>query len=219
MIATHGDSILSIETSSELGSVAVSRDGECVFEESFKADRSHNSLLFSPLAAALEACGGSPAWIVTGRGPGSYAGVRVAMAAAQGVSLSTGAGVFGLPSICALEADGEAPDSYFAIGNARRGDWFLARVDDGRLARPPRLVREADLVESLEILRVEDAAPPEVLTIDPDPPVAEAARAFPGAGKLARLAGGYPVDELGELALHPLEPIYLHRPFVSQPKG
>ena len=71
--------ILALETSTRQASLAVWRDGEVVREWSFCSERSHNSLLFAPLREAWAVA--EPDLMVVGTGPGSYAGVRVALAA------------------------------------------------------------------------------------------------------------------------------------------
>ena len=81
---------LALETSTPRGGVAVFQDGELVFSESFTADRSHSSGLFAVIERAL-AGKERPGQIVVGLGPGSYAGVRIAIAAGIGISVATGA--------------------------------------------------------------------------------------------------------------------------------
>ena len=71
--------ILALETSTSQASLAVWRDGEVVREWSFCSERSHNSLLFAPLREAWAVA--EPDLMVVGTGPGSYAGVRVALVA------------------------------------------------------------------------------------------------------------------------------------------
>ena len=69
--------------------------------------------------------------IAVGTGPGSYTGVRIAIAAAQGVALSRNVWCVGWSSLTA--PDIEVPDSYPIIGDARRQSFYLARVENGRL--------------------------------------------------------------------------------------
>ncbi len=67
--------------------------------------------------------------IVVGLGPGSFAGIRSALAFAQGYALATGCEVLGMPSACAL-ADG---GKLVVVGDARRGLYWIARFDGFRL--------------------------------------------------------------------------------------
>src|SRR5436190_478423 len=73
---------------------------------------------------------GRPEQIIVGLGPGSYAGVRIAIATALGLRSATGAKLTGIPSICALDV--ETAD-YCVIGDARRQSFFFARVAAGKL--------------------------------------------------------------------------------------
>ena len=67
--------------------------------------------------------------IVVGTGPGSFAGVRAAIAFAQGYALGKpSCEVFGLPSPCALAGDGRVA----VVGDARRGLFWIALFDGFR---------------------------------------------------------------------------------------
>ena len=67
--------------------------------------------------------------IVVGTGPGSFAGVRAAIAFAQGYALGKpSCEVFGLPSPCALAGDGRVA----VVGDARRGLFWVALFDGFR---------------------------------------------------------------------------------------
>ena len=68
--------------------------------------------------------------IVVGTGPGSFAGIRSALAFAQGYALGRGCEVLGLPSACAL-ATGDGPLA--VVGDARRGMYWVALFDGFRM--------------------------------------------------------------------------------------
>ncbi len=80
-----------------------------------------------------QGAGASPNRIVVGTGPGSFAGIRAALAFAQGYAIGSGCGVFGLPSPCACAA-AEGPSAI--VGDARRGLFWIALFDGRRLVRP-----------------------------------------------------------------------------------
>ena len=130
---------LALETSTPRGGVALFRDRELVFSESFTADRSHSSQLFAVIERAL-APDLIPGRIVVGLGPGSYAGVRIAISAAIGLSVATGAALLGIPSVAAL-GEGE----YLALGDARRGAYYFAHVREGQMVSGPMLVTREEL--------------------------------------------------------------------------
>ena len=97
--------------------------------------------------------------IVVGTGPGSFAGIRSALAFAQGYAIGTKCEVLGLPSACALAADhlaaqaanrpvAPAPQSdnrtigqseqssaspLAVVGDARQGKFWIALFDGYRL--------------------------------------------------------------------------------------
>ena len=67
-----------------------------------------------------------PQRIVVGTGPGSFAGIRSALAFAQGYAIGSGCEVLGLPSACALA---EASRKMAVVGDARRGKFWIALFD------------------------------------------------------------------------------------------
>lgn len=83
--------------------------------------------------------------IVVGTGPGSFAGVRSALAFAQGFALGTGCEVLGLPSACALADGGKLA----VVGDARRGLCWVALFDGFALTRDVFQVRSEELASSV----------------------------------------------------------------------
>ena len=134
--------ILAIESSSPGGSLALWRDGQLVDVRNFQSERAHNSVLFAPLEAVLRQAE-SLDLIVCGTGPGSYSGVRVGIAAAIGLSLARSAPVIGMPSIGAL-SQAQGLDRYAVCGDARRGAWWWAEFESGRLTVPPVTASESE---------------------------------------------------------------------------
>jgi len=196
---------LAIETSTGNGSLALSEDGRTLFQERFMADRGHGAGLFANLERAREI---APHWdqIVVGLGPGSYSGVRIAIAAAVGLEFATKAKVLGIPSILALETPAQ---KYLSVGDARRDSFYFAIVHDGECVSGPMLLDAAALTAELsahENLPVLSSAP---IAGFPNLQIC-----FPSAERLARLA------EMGRgISMRDnLEPIYLRDPHITQPK-
>lgn len=196
---------LAIDTSTTHGSVAVYAYGEIVFDESFTADRSHSATLF-PCLQRARACSQRIHQIAVGLGPGSYAGVRISIAAALGFELAVGAKLLGLPSIIAL--DTEAPE-YLAIGDARRETFYFARVLNRVCVDGPRLVSERQMRDLLSSYPSQPC-----FTCAPLDQFPSAHLLPPSASLLARLAA----EGSGIVATDNLEPIYLRDAQVTMPK-
>lgn len=191
---------LAIETSTERGSVAVVTAQTLIFEESFAADRSCGSVLFGVLERALQS--GTPERIVVGLGPGSYSGVRIAIAAAIGLSLGTKARLLGVPSVVGL-AEGD----YVTLGDARRESFHFAEVRGGICTEGPLLLSREQLQSAQWRLPVYGCAPLELL------PGLEVR--FPEARRLALLAE----RGISVIAQEHLQPLYLRDPHITQPAG
>jgi tRNA threonylcarbamoyladenosine biosynthesis protein TsaB len=195
--------ILAIDTSTLRGSVAVVADGAVVFAEDFAADRSHSATLFTILARAKES---APRFerIAIGLGPGSYAGIRIAIAAAIGLELATGATLIGVPSVAAWET---GLTKYAATGDARRETFYWTRVEAGVCVEGPQLLSKTEWSDRM---RVSDLP---IFATEPLPGAEGIRLAHPSAERLARLAAaGCGVQE------PVLEPIYLREAQITKPK-
>ena len=85
--------------------------------------------------------------IVVGTGPGSFAGIRSALAFAQGYALGTKCEVLGLPSACALAGEGRLA----VVGDARQGKAWVALFDGYKLEKDVFQVNQQDLAESIPV--------------------------------------------------------------------
>jgi tRNA threonylcarbamoyladenosine biosynthesis protein TsaB len=195
--------VLALELSTGRGSVAW-LDQKCV-ERVWHNNRQNSGPLFENLKEMI-GTSGYPEAIVVGLGPGSYAGVRIAISAAIGLQAACGARLVGLPSICAISCEARP---FLVIGDARRQTFFLARVEENCLAESPELLSEAELRTRLDS---RNSLP--VLSSDSLPQFSDVRLAFPSAGQLAHLAAK------GDCAfsLPPLEPMYLREPHITLPK-
>ena len=203
--------LLALDLSTAHGSIAVVRGADVLFRSTFQSERSHNAQVFAPLREALAAAGDELTGIVIGNGPGSYTGVRIAIAAAQGIALSRDVWCVGWSSLTA--PDVAAPASYPVIGDARRQSFYLARVEDGRL------LPDLDIV-SAEVARERVAVDETWFTFDAKPPLSLTTlhAAKPDAAKLAQIVQSLPAAELEELIAQPLIPHYLAEAFITMPK-
>ncbi|HEY2124197.1 MAG TPA: tRNA (adenosine(37)-N6)-threonylcarbamoyltransferase complex dimerization subunit type 1 TsaB, partial [Chthoniobacterales bacterium] len=183
--------ILALELSTARGSLAWG-NGELV-EQEWPNDRKNSGPFFQFLKSAVVAHG-SPETIVIGLGPGSYAGVRIALSTAMGLQAASQARMVGLPSICAMPCEER---SYAVIGDARRQSFFLGRIENRALLSEPELLSETELRTKLSGLGTWP-----VFSSDELPQFAGVRRLFPSAARLARLAA----EPNCRFALPPLQP-------------
>jgi len=205
--------VLALELSTVRGSIARLNDDIAPSTEfrtslarEWPNDRKNSGTFFENLADAQKQFG-APDTIVVGLGPGSYAGVRIAISAAIGLQTASNARLIGFPSICAMET-GE--DEYCVVGDARRQSFFFARVRANDLIEGPTLLSEIELRDKID--KLEDNM--SIFVSEKLPQFKRAAIAYPSAIVLAGLAQ----DSHRNFALPPLEPIYLREPHITMPK-
>jgi tRNA threonylcarbamoyl adenosine modification protein YeaZ len=197
--------ILALELSSALGSIAFVDEDRIPVVREFPSDRKHSGLFFESLRDIYRA-EEPPNRIVVGLGPGSYAGVRIAIAAALGLKAAGTAKLIGLPSICAFA---QTMDEYRIIGDARRESFFFARVKGGECVDGPTLYSANDLRAKL------NEQPGISLYCSQSLPQFEGAvLAYPSALVLAQLGRTRPADIGDEMRL---QPIYLRDPHITIP--
>jgi len=196
---------LAIETSTARGSVAVWSGGELIFNESFAAERRHSAALFSALERARGAVSRIEQ-IAVGLGPGSYAGVRIAIAAGMGLQLALGARLVGIPSVAVLET---GSPNFLVAGDARRDMFYFAAIDSGACIDGPRLASENEVRLAVDQFGTWPFYMSEKLAAFPTGTIA-----FPSAAVLARQAA----EERSIVQTDDLDPIYLREPHISQPK-
>lgn len=122
----------------------------------------HSTALLPAVEAAAEAAGG---WdgvdrIAVGLGPGSFVGIRIAIATANGLAASTGlplAGVCTLDAVAAGLHESDRDRECLAVLDARRGEVFAALYAPvGERIGEPLVVSPGDLAKRL----AERPAPP-----------------------------------------------------------
>ena len=107
--------------------------GACLAERSEIIGRGHAERLV-PMIDELMA-GRRAARIVVGVGPGSFTGIRVGLAAAQGLAIGWGADVSGLSSLALLAAGADVEGSVAAAMEGGHGELF-AQTFDGPSLEP-----------------------------------------------------------------------------------
>lgn len=124
--------ILALESSAGQASAAVSCDGVVLGQVSHTADHGHAAWMVTLAQDVMRQSGfgfDQLSHIVAGRGPGSFTGIRVALAAAKGLALSLNIGASGLSSLSAMasqiKADDKADGRYLMTSvDSRRGSIF-----------------------------------------------------------------------------------------------
>lgn len=146
--------VVGIETSTLRGSVALVERGEPVADASHEQPNAHAEAILPLIERLLAEAGwprGSIDRVAVGVGPGSFTGLRVGIALAQGIALGLGRPVVGVGSLCAMARAVPAgvAGRRVALLDARRGEVFVAAyAEDGReLASPVTLTRETALAE------------------------------------------------------------------------
>ncbi|MEY2540289.1 MAG: tRNA threonylcarbamoyladenosine biosynthesis protein TsaB [Verrucomicrobiota bacterium] len=196
---------LAIELSSKRGSLAW-LDDETGFESEWDNDRKHSGTFFENLSDVRTQFG-MPQRIIVGLGPGSYAGVRIALSTAIGLQAASDAELIGYPSICAMACDA---DDYLVVGDARRGSFYLAEVAQRKMANDIQLHGTAEFKAYLDSMKSQLP----IFSSDYLPEFGRIEMKHPSAKILARLAQ----IEDGRFLLPPLQPIYLREPHITTPK-
>jgi len=135
---------LSIDTASEMASLALSREGEVVAELSWRCRRTHTVELWPAIDALLRRAGcglGDLKAVFVCLGPGTYMGLRVGIAAAQGLAYA-----LRLPTVGVGRLEAEAYGHLWcgrpvvAMHRAGRGEVaWAAYAPGGEEVVPPRL--------------------------------------------------------------------------------
>lgn len=129
--------ILALETSTELGSCALWRDGE-VLERFCPAGRSHSETLLPLVRELLAEAGcavGQLDAIAFGVGPGAFTGLRIACGAAQGLAVAADIPLVPVTSLEAM-ASLTGAERVIALLDARMGEVYSGsyqRSGDGYL--------------------------------------------------------------------------------------
>ena len=190
--------VLALELSAAIGSLAFCDDSVRLFR-TFPANRKDSGLFYENLEGIYRESG-PPDTIVVGLGPGSYAGVRIAIATAVGLKAAANTQLVGLPSICAIDRS-----EYVFVGDARRSSFFFAHVVRGCCVEGPKLASEAEIRAKLEAFQPLPAIATQSL-----PQFKGVTIEHPSALRMVELA-----TEAACLIEEELEPIYLREPYIT----
>jgi tRNA threonylcarbamoyladenosine biosynthesis protein TsaB len=212
--------IAAIETSTEVGSVALFEGEVCVLEDAARVTNLHGESLLPLISRAFERVAWDAHEVArwgVGIGPGSFTGVRVGVATAKGIAIATGAELVGVTSLDAM-ADGIAAEVVVSVIPAGKAEAFLqVRRGEHILIAPTHLLLEqvavrvagaaqgARTVIAGEVARAIDWSALEVA-----PVLAERRHELPRASAVARIAMRRPPDDADAL-----EPFYVQPPSIT----
>ena len=193
--------ILALEFSSEQRSVAVARDGSILNESVETGGR--GVAAFAMIEKVLTGAGLEREQIETialGLGPGSYTGIRAAIALAEGWKIARDINLIGVSSVEAMVSVAQAEKLLGPVSvvvNAQRGEFYCATYDITET--PWTEVAALKILSQAQVLEVSRGR----LIIGPEAAKFPDGRlVFPSASAVAKLAAGRNPDER-------LEPIYL----------
>jgi tRNA threonylcarbamoyladenosine biosynthesis protein TsaB len=222
--------LAAIDTSTALGSVALFDGDALVGEDERRVSNAHGETLMVMVTALFDRVGWRPGdverWAV-GVGPGSFTGVRIAVATAKGIALATGAALLGVTSLDAV-AFGLSGETVASVVGAGKGELFVQARRDGELVLPPCHLVLAEVVPRLAALagagRLVVAGEPareldwssmgDRVTLALEPPHDLPRASSVGRSALARISR----SELPEDA-EALEPSYVRPPDITTPKA
>jgi tRNA threonylcarbamoyladenosine biosynthesis protein TsaB len=215
--------LAAIDTSTALGSVALFEDGELVAEDAHRVSNAHGESLMPMLSALFRRTGWSSRdvarWAV-GVGPGSFTGIRIAVATAKGIVLATGAELVGVTSLDAL-ALGLTGALVASLVGAGKGEVFVQARRGATCILGPIHVRAGDVAARLadvaggDRVLVAGEATAEVdwsalgarVELVANPP-----HDLPHASSVGRIALGRPAEDADAL-----EPVYVRPPDITMP--
>jgi tRNA threonylcarbamoyladenosine biosynthesis protein TsaB len=230
--------LAAIDSSTALGSVALFEDGVLVAEDSRRVSQAHGESLLPMMSALFDRLGWTARDVArwgVGVGPGSFTGLRIAVATAKGIALATGAELVGVTSLDALAhglgdarrdpARGactteEAVVSVVAGGKGevfvqvRRGGAQLLGPVHVRAAEVGARVRQAVSGGSVVVVG-EVASELDWSQLGADVRrVVEPPHDLPRASSVGRIALGRPAEDADAL-----EPVYVRPPETTLPRG
>jgi tRNA threonylcarbamoyladenosine biosynthesis protein TsaB len=144
--------ILAVDTTSEYGSLALLRDGDLLEEALLHAPDSFSPVLFEELRRLLDRHGLRVADIdcfAAASGPGTFTGVRIALACVKGLAEATGRPAMAVSNLQAVARYGSRPLRAVVL-DARRGEVYAGVYDDsGNLVMPEVVTMLAPWLETL----------------------------------------------------------------------
>ena len=189
--------LLAIDTSTAACSAALfDGAGKCVGRRDELIGRGHSERLVPMIAELLD--GRTARRILVGTGPGSFTGIRVGIAAAQGLAIGWGAEICGMSSLALLAAAARAGEPVAAAMDGGHGELFVQQFDPHPLnpSTPLLNLSPGDAAERISARLVVGPAAAQLVEARGS---GEAIESWPSAADALRLP-----EELRRLAPRPL---------------
>ncbi|MCI6085803.1 MAG: tRNA (adenosine(37)-N6)-threonylcarbamoyltransferase complex dimerization subunit type 1 TsaB [Selenomonas sp.] len=125
--------ILSLDTSTQVSSVAVLADGRLASEITMQARLTHSETLLPHIEQALQMAGVKKetlTGLAVSIGPGSFTGLRIGLAAAKAMSYALGIPIVGVPSLEALALHYRVPGvTIYAMTDAQKRNIYVETIE------------------------------------------------------------------------------------------
>jgi tRNA threonylcarbamoyl adenosine modification protein YeaZ len=120
--------LIAFDTSSAACTAALfDGDGHCIASRDEQIGRGHSERLVPMIAEMLD--GRATSHILVGVGPGSFTGIRVAIAAAHGLAVGWDAALSGMSSLALLAAGAEGEGEVAVAVTGGHGELFVQQFD------------------------------------------------------------------------------------------
>lgn len=142
--------ILAIDTSTAACTAALfDGDGHCLARADERIGRGHAERLVPMIAEML---GGRRAdRVLVGVGPGSFTGIRVGIAAANGLAIGWGAALEGMSSLALMAAAAPGTGRVAAVMSGGHGELFVQEFDRGPLEAASPLLNVAPVDAAAQV--------------------------------------------------------------------
>lgn len=194
--------ILALDTSTAACSAALfDSDGSCVAHRDELIGRGHSERLVPMLDELLD--GRKAERILVGAGPGSFTGIRVGIAAAQGLAIAWNCELSGISSLALLAAGLETDGDVAAATNGGHGELFVQQFE-GRSLLPRTSLFNLPPGEAADLIDAKTVIGPGAMALVEARGSGEAVEGWPSARNVMRLP-----EELRSLSP---KPIYARAP-------
>lgn len=145
--------LLAFDTSSASCTAALfDGDGECLATRDEQIGRGHAERLVPMIDELLD--GRAPGHILVGVGPGSFTGIRVAIAAAHGLAIGWNAELAGMSSLALLAAGAERAGEVAVAVSGGHGELFVQQFE-GMTSEPQSELRNLPPAEAAAFIDAE----------------------------------------------------------------